>query len=113
MLFKYDTKNCADRGADIAYLSVYAHEAEVLFPPLSRFKVARVQKKLLPQHLRPNAAAGGFPDEVLLVAPDAEVAEAVPQELKLKVGCVSTPQLCSSRTPDPVSHNSVLTAGGK
>ena len=46
-------------------------------------------------------------------APDAEVAEAVPQELKLKVGCVSTAQLCSSRTPDPVSHNSAWTAGGK
>ena len=42
-------------------------EEEVLFPPLSRFKVARVQKKLLPMHLRPNAAAGGFPDEVQLL----------------------------------------------
>ena len=83
----------------------------MLFPPLSRFKVARVQKKLLPQHLRPNAAAGGFPDEVQLVAPDAEVAEAVPQELKLKVGCVLIPR--SSATPDPVSHNSAWTAGGK
>ena len=97
----------------IKAFSAMAGEEEVLFPPLSRFKVARVQKKLLPQHLRPNAAAGGFPDEVQLVAPDAEVAEAVPQELKLKVGCVSTPQLCSSRTPDPVSHNSAWTAGGK
>ena len=84
-----------------------AGEEEVLFPPLSRFKVARVQKKLLPQHLRPNAASGGFPDEVQLVAPDAEVAEAVPQELKLKVGCVLTRQPHSSATPDPVSHNSV------
>ena len=35
MLFKYDTKNCADRGADVAYLSVYEGEAEVLFPPLT------------------------------------------------------------------------------
>ena len=80
----------------IKAFSAMAGEEEVLFPPLSRFKVARVQKKLLPQHLRPNAAAGGFPDEVQLVAPDAEVAEAVPQELKLKVGCVSAAQLSSS-----------------
>ena len=99
--------------AQIKAFSAMAGEEEVLFPPLSRFKVARVQKKLLPMHVRPDAGPGGFPDEVELVAPDAEVAEAVPQELKLKVGCVSTAQLCSSRTPDPVSHNSVLTAGGK
>ena len=100
--------------AQIKAFSAMAGEEEVLFPPLSRFKVARVQKKLLPQHLRPNAAAGGFPDEVLLVAPDAEVAEAVPQELKLKVGCVSAAQLSSPAIPDPeLSLNSVWTAGGK
>ena len=97
----------------IKAFSAMAGEEEVLFPPLSRFKVARVQKKLLPQHLRPGAAAGGFPDEVQLVAPEVAVAEAVPQELKLKVGCVSTPQLSSFSTPDPTSRNSVLTAGGK
>ena len=97
----------------IKAFSAMAGEEEVLFPPLSRFKVARVQKKLLPMHVRSGAGPGGFPDEVQLVAPDAEVAEAVPQELKLKVGCVSAAQLSSSRTPDPVSHNSVLTAGGK
>ena len=95
----------------IKAFSAMAGEEEVLFPPLSRFKVARVQKKLLPMHVRPGAGPGGFPDEVQLVAPDAEVAEAVPQELKLKVGCVLTPR--SSATPDPVSHNSVWTAGGK
>eukprot|EP01045_Picozoa_sp_COSAG04_P026666 COSAG04_NODE_3746_length_2561_cov_4.391552_6_plen_92_part_00 len=90
-----------------------AGEEEVLFPPLSRFKVARVQKKLLPMHVRPGAAPGGFPDEVLLVAPDAEVAEAVPQELKLKVGYVLTPKLSCFPAPYPVSHNSAWTAGGK
>ena len=90
-----------------------AGEEEVLFPPLSRFKVARVQKKLLPMHVRSGAGPGGFPDEVQLVAPDAEVAEAVPQELQLKVGCVLTPQLSSSATLDPISPGSVWTAGGK
>ena len=99
--------------AQIKAFSAMAGEEEVLFPPLSRFKVARVQKKLLPQHLRPNAAAGGFPDEVQLVAPDAEVAEAVPQELQLKVGCVSTPQLSSSATLDSISPDSAWIAGGK
>ena len=34
MLFKYETKNCIERGADIAYLSVYK-EQEVLYPPLT------------------------------------------------------------------------------
>ena len=91
----------------IKAFSAMAGEEEVLFPPLSRFKVARVQKKLLPMHVRPGAVPGGFPDEVLLVAPDAEVAEAVPQELKLKVGCVLTRQPRSSATPDPASQNSV------
>ena len=42
---------------------------EVLFPPLSRFEVAHVQKKLRPQDLRAGAVAGGFPDEVRLVKP--------------------------------------------
>ena len=41
MLFKYDTKNCADRGADVAYLSVYEHEAEVLYPPLTHLRPVR------------------------------------------------------------------------
>ena len=50
-----------------------AGEEEVLFPPLSRFKVARVQKKLLPQHLRPNAAAAE-PEPVVEPQPQPEPA---------------------------------------
>ena len=34
MIFRYETKNCIERGADIAYLSVYK-EQEVLYPPLT------------------------------------------------------------------------------
>ena len=45
MLFKYDTKNCADRGADVAYLSVYETEAEVLYPPLTYLRFKGVQKE--------------------------------------------------------------------
>ena len=61
MLFKYDTKNCADRGADIAYLSVYAHEAEVLYPPLTflRFKAVQYER------------VGGV--EVLVVSVDTQI----------------------------------------
>ena len=35
LMFQYDTQNCIQRGADIAYLSVYPTEKEVLYPPLT------------------------------------------------------------------------------
>jgi hypothetical protein len=45
MLFKYDTKNSIDRGADIAFLSVYETEAEVLYPPLTYLRFKSMQKE--------------------------------------------------------------------
>jgi hypothetical protein len=61
MLFKYDTKNCADRGADVAFLSVYEHEAEVLFPPLTYLRFKHVAKEQV----------GGA--EVLVVSVDTQI----------------------------------------
>eukprot|EP01047_Picozoa_sp_COSAG01_P028198 COSAG01_NODE_1887_length_8982_cov_15.771474_4_plen_441_part_00 len=57
------------RGVLVEAFSAVGSEKEVLFPPLSRFEVAHVQKKLRSQDLRASAAAGGFPDEVRLVKP--------------------------------------------
>ena len=45
MIFKYDTKNCIERGADVAYLSVYEGEAEVLYPPLTYLQFNGVQEE--------------------------------------------------------------------
>jgi hypothetical protein len=61
MLFKYDTKNCADRGADVAFLSVYEGEAEVLYPPLTFLRFKAVQKEQV----------GGV--EVLVVSVDTQI----------------------------------------
>ena len=47
MLFKYETENCIERSADIAYLSVYSDEEEVLYPPLTYLKVNGVQHELM------------------------------------------------------------------
>ena len=73
------------KGVLIQAFSEQAGEEEVLFPPLRRFEVTNVQKKLMPQHLQAGVGPGGFPDEVHLVAPGA-LAEAVPRELKLRPG---------------------------
>ena len=62
MLFKYDTKNCIGRGADIAFLSVYEQEAEVLFPPLTYLRFKSKQKEQI---------AG---TEVLVVSVDTHIA---------------------------------------
>ena len=70
-------------GVLIQAFSEQASEEEVLFPPLRRFQVTHVQKKLLPLHLSAHAAPGGFPDEVHLVAPRTA---AIPAELKLRSG---------------------------
>ena len=45
MVFKYATKNCIERGADIAFLSVYEGEAEVLYPPLTYLTFKDVQEE--------------------------------------------------------------------
>ena len=45
MVFKYATKNCIERGADIAYISVYQSEAEVLYPPLTFLHFKGVQQE--------------------------------------------------------------------
>ena len=74
------------RGYIIKPFSALPDEAEVLFLPNTRFQVARVVQKLMPEHLVPNAAPGGYPDDVLLVSPDQEVALAVPKELLLRLG---------------------------
>jgi hypothetical protein len=76
------------RGVRISAFSAIDSEKEVLFPPLTQFKVVRVQKKLRPEDLRPGCAAGGFPDEVQL-EPSSEarlITEGVPRDLKLKPG---------------------------
>ena len=40
-----ELQNCIERGADIAYLSVYEHEAEVLYPPLTFLRLKGVQEE--------------------------------------------------------------------
>ena len=45
MVFKYDTESCIDRGADIAYLSVYKGEKEVLYPPLTFLKFGGIKQE--------------------------------------------------------------------
>ena len=45
MIFKYATENCIERGADVAYLSVYESEAEVLYPPLKYLRFNGVQEE--------------------------------------------------------------------
>jgi hypothetical protein len=35
LLFKIETKNALQRGADLQWLSVFPAEAEILFPPLT------------------------------------------------------------------------------
>ena len=45
MVFKYDTESCIDRGADIAFLSVYQGEKEVLYPPLTYLKLEGMKQE--------------------------------------------------------------------
>jgi len=47
LIFKYETKDFANRGADISFLSVYPDEKEGLFPPLTYLRVVKTQKELL------------------------------------------------------------------
>ena len=43
MVFKYDTESCIDRGADIAFLSVYPGEQEALYPPLTYLRSVKTE----------------------------------------------------------------------
>ena len=45
MVFKYDTKNSLERGADVAFLSAYPNEEEVLFPPLTYLRFKTVEEE--------------------------------------------------------------------
>ena len=94
----YEECFCGDRGARTIFVienvrgyriqsfSAIPDEQEVLFLPNTRFQVSNVQRKLKPEHLLEDAAPGGFPDEICLTSADAEVAQAVPKELMLKLG---------------------------
>ena len=46
-IFKFETKNCIERGADVAYLSVYQGEAEVLYPPLTFLHFKGVKEEVV------------------------------------------------------------------
>eukprot|EP01043_Picozoa_sp_COSAG02_P097801 COSAG02_NODE_33998_length_491_cov_0.778061_1_plen_163_part_11 len=77
----YDSYFCGDRGPrtiftiqgvkcyQIKIFSALQREEEALFPPLSEFHVVSSQKKLRPQDLCHGSPAGGFPDEVQMIAP--------------------------------------------
>ena len=54
--------------------------------PNTRFQVHTVVQRLCPEHLLADSEPGGFPDDVWLVPPSEEVAQAVPKELQLHLG---------------------------
>ena len=47
LLFKFETKDFTSRGADIEFLSVYQHEKEALYPPLTYLRSVKTEKETL------------------------------------------------------------------
>jgi hypothetical protein len=47
LLFKFETKDFAARGADIAFLSVYPNEREALYPPLTYLRSVKTENVTL------------------------------------------------------------------
>ena len=47
LVFKFETKDFAGRGADIEFLSVYQHEKEALYPPLTYLRPLKTAKEVL------------------------------------------------------------------
>ena len=47
LLFKFETKDFTSRGADIEFLSVYQHEKEALYPPLTYLRSLKAEKHFI------------------------------------------------------------------
>ena len=47
LIFKFETKDFTSRGADISFLSVYPHEKEALYPPLTYLRSVKTEKETL------------------------------------------------------------------
>jgi hypothetical protein len=47
LLFKFETKDFTSRGADIEFLSVYQHEKEALYPPLTYLRSLKAEKQVI------------------------------------------------------------------
>jgi len=47
LILKYESKDFANRGADVSFLSVYPHEKEGLFPPLTYLRVVKIENEEL------------------------------------------------------------------
>jgi serine/threonine protein kinase len=82
------------QGFLIQDFSACPNEHEVLFAPGTSFRVVDAVKKLLPEHLLEGASPGGFPDDVRLECPPANVPESIPQDLILN------PDKCSVNFAD-------------
>ena len=61
LLLKMTTRTFIERGADLAYLSCYPSEAEVLFPPLTYLRPTGRATKLTSEELRAEVGAEADP----------------------------------------------------